>query len=417
MKRRNGVGSRQLQTVIDKFRKGEHRLIKTLEEEALITPKESKNLGTAVERAVSQKRSSDLLEAAQTVNSKLIRVVRRNRVGEIERVDSELEILYEISRTIQNTLDREDLFQRLLELVNDVVPYENATLFIKNTSTDRLTVGAFRGRHIDLIGGVEFDHGPGFSAWVAKQKRIVVLQDLHRGRRVDDLEVGSFASVPLMVQGELIGVLNLSHPKPQTFQNEHVRILSLVASQTAAVIQRFLMFEELNRLAITDDLTSLNNRRYFIRRLNEETNRSQRYEQPFSLMFIDIDNFKSLNDTHGHQMGDRVLKELAKLLKGWARNSDLVARYGGDEFVVLLPMTDVRSAFNAAERLRVQVADHTFSRRKKISVSMGIAGFPQAGDQAVTILNKADRALYEAKATGRNKVCCCSGNRLEVQAA
>lgn len=402
MKRRNGVGSRQLQDVIEKFRKGELKLIKALEEESLISAKESKLLVGNVERAVSQKRSSDLLEAAQLVNKKLVRVVQRNRLSEMERVDSELEVLFEISRTIQTTMEREQLFQRLLELVGEVVPYEHATLFVKNTSTGRLNVGARRGAHVDLIAGVEFDNGSGFSAWVAKQKRIIVLPDLHRGRRADNLEVASFASVPLIVQGELIGVLNLSHSRPKTFQEDQARILSLIASQAASVIQRLLMFEEMSRLAITDELTSLYNRRYFLKRLREEIDRSRRYEQQFSVIFIDVDHFKPLNDTHGHALGDRVLQELAGQLRKCARGTDLVARYGGDEFIVLLPMTDVERAVRVGERLRQQVAAHTFCRRKKITVSLGVAGFPEAGDQPGVILCRADRALYAAKASGRN---------------
>lgn len=402
MKRRNGVGSRQLQDVIEKFRKGELKLIRALEDEALISAKESKSLINNVERAVSQKRSSDLLEAAQLVNKKLVRVVQRNRLSEMERVDSELEVLFEISRTIQTTMEREQLFDRLLELVGEVVPYEHATLFIKNTSTGRLTVGARRGAHVDLIAGVEFDNGSGFSAWVAKQKRIIVLPDLHRGKRADNLEVASFASVPLIVQGELIGVLNLSHSRPKTFQDDQARILSLIASQAASVIQRLLMFEEMSRLAITDELTALYNRRYFLKRLKEEIDRGCRYNQPFSVIFIDVDHFKGLNDTHGHALGDRVLQELAGLLKKWARGTDLVARYGGDEFTVLLPMTDAERAVHVGERLRQQVAAHTFCRRKKLTVSMGVSGFPEGGDQPSVILCRADRALYAAKAAGRN---------------
>jgi diguanylate cyclase (GGDEF)-like protein len=268
-----------------------------------------------------------------------------------------------------------------------------------------------------LIAGVEFDNGSGFSAWVAKQKRIIILPDLHRGRRADNVKVASFASIPLMVQGELIGVLNLSHSRPKVFQEDQGRMMSLIASQAASIIQRLLMFEEMSRLAITDDLTSLYNRRYFLKRLREEVERSQRYEHPFSILFIDVDQFKSLNDTHGHATGDKILQELADLLKKWAQGSDLVARYGGDEFVALLPMNDVNSALNAGERLREQVAAHTFCRRKRITISLGAAGFPDSGDQPGAILSQADRALLAAKAAGRRNVIRSFRENLEAQAA
>jgi diguanylate cyclase (GGDEF)-like protein len=416
IKRRNGVGSRQLQEVVERFRRGQIRLIRALEEEELISSKEAKNLVNALDKAVSQKRSSDLLGAAQNVSSKLLRIVRRNRLGEAERVDAELEILYEISRTIQSTLDRQELLGRILNLVNQLVPYENATLFLRSPKTGRLVPGATRGRHVDLICGVEFEHGSGFSAWVAKQKRIVILPELHRGRRADDLEVGSFACVPLLVQGELIGVLNLSHPKPQTFQEEQKRTLSLIASQIAAVIQRLLMFEEMAKLAITDELTGLFNRRYFLRRLDEEVERARRYEQPFSVLFVDVDHFKALNDSLGHGVGDKVLVELAQCLKRWARGSDIVARYGGDEFVVLLPMTDPEKASRVGERIREQVSTHPFPRRKRVTVSVGIAGYPESGSEAHPILMEADRALYRAKGEGRNRVVVATRKLTEAVA-
>ena len=417
MRRRNGAGSRQLVDATEKFRKGQLQLIGILDEENLITKKEAKTLAGQVERAATQKRSSDVLGAALTLNNKVMRVLRHESFAEVARQDSELEILFEVSRMIQNTLDQDEVYRRLLELIRQAIPFDNATLFLWDKQEGKLIPATQHGEFVDLIGGVHFDHGVGFSGWVAKQKRPVLLTELHRGRRMDDTVVGCFMSVPLVVQGELIGVLNLSHGKPKAFTEDHFRLLALIAGQAAATIQRLLLYGEMRRLAITDDLTNIYNRRHFLERLHGEIDRARRYGLSFSVMFIDIDNFKELNDSYGHQVGDKILAELATILKHWARSSDIVARYGGEEFVVLLPMTDKQRGVTAAERLRTRVQRHTFYRRKKLTVSVGVAGFPGDGDTVEQILGRVDEALYMAKKTGRNRACAFGDTLIAAEAA
>lgn len=405
MRRRNGAGSRQLVDATDKFRRAQQKLVRLMQERKLITEREARALCTQVDRAAAQKRSSDVLATALTVNNKVMRVLDRGNFAEVARQDSELEILFEVSRMIQTTLTREEVFDRLLDLIHQAMPFDNATLFLWSRAEGRLTVAKERGAHIDLIPGVEFDHGAGFSGWVASQRRPILLTELHRGRRLDNTTIGSFMSVPLVVQGELVGVLNLSHPRPKAFNEDALRLLTLIAGQAAATIQRLLLYEEMRRLAITDDLTGIYNRRHFLERLQNEIERARRYGQAFSLLFIDIDNFKELNDSFGHQLGDRILGELGSILKHWARSSDIVARYGGEEFVVLLPMTDKARGMIAAERLRTRIERHTFYRRKKLTVSVGVGGFPGDGDSVERLLGCVDEALYMAKNTGRNRSC------------
>ncbi|MCK4412087.1 MAG: sensor domain-containing diguanylate cyclase [Candidatus Eisenbacteria sp.] len=405
MRRRNGAGSRQLVDATEKFRKGQLKLIRVLEERGLTSEKESRTLSDQVDRAAAQKRSSDVLAAALTLNNKVARILMRENFGEIARQDSELEILFEVSRMTQTSLSKAEVFERLLDLIQQAILYKNATLFLREDCHGSLQPVACRGQHVDLIGGVRFDRGEGFSGWVATQKRPILLSELHRGRRPDDTIVGSFMSVPLVVQGELIGVLNLSHPRPKAFSEDHLRLLALIGGQAAATIQRLLLYEEMQRLATVDDLTTVYNRRHFIERLDSEIARARRYGVPFGLMFLDIDNFKELNDNFGHQVGDRILTELGTILKHWARSSDIVARYGGEEFIVLLPMTEKNRAMIAAERLRTRIQRHTFYRRKKLTVSVGVAGFAADGDTAEHLLGCVDEALYMAKNTGRNRIC------------
>ena len=408
MARRNGQGPRQLLEVTDKFGKGELKLLKIMQEEGLITERERDGLLRQVTQAASQKRASEVLTAANSVHNKIIQVLRKGMTPVAARGPAEFEILYEIARLAQTCSERDQLFDRLLDLLGQVIPYEHATVFLVDSGSQRLSVVAQKGQVIDLIGGVEFEYGEGFSSWVAKQQKPVLLTELHRGRRVNGVSVGSFLSVPLIVQGELIGVMNLSHPKTKAFAEEHLRMLILVAGQSAAAIQRCLLYEQMSRLAITDELTELFNRRHFDDRMDMEIDRARRYGTCFSVAMIDVDHFKAINDTYGHTLGDKVLADVGKLLRRYGRASDLIARYGGDEFIVLMPMTDSDHACQAAERLRALIADHTFPRRKKLTVSIGFASYPDDGTARQEILQQSDKALYEAKRSGRNRVTGCA---------
>lgn len=411
MRRRNGNGSQQLQDITEKFRRGETKLVKVLEEAGYITERERAAFIDKIQKAVAQKRSSEVLATAHSIHNRIIRILQDSKPERGEagrRENQELEILMEVGRIIQTTTRREDAFEKLLELIRLVIPYENATLFVLNRGTNQLGVGAVRGEHVDLIAGVQFDHGYGFSSWVAKQKKPILLNELHRSARPDGPQVGSFLSVPLVVQQELIGVLNLSHPGNQSFTEDHLRMLTLIAGQAAAILQRVLMYEEMARLAITDELTGVYNRRYFGLRLDEEIARSRRHGHPFSLLFIDLDNFKRINDTYGHVLGDRILADLGKLLQRWARSTDLLARFGGEEFVALLPVTDCGQALAAADRLRRTVEEHSFPRRKRLTISIGVATYPSDGAAEEDLIKVADQALYQAKRMGKNRTMASS---------
>ncbi len=165
----------------------------------------------------------------------------------------------------------------------------------------------------------------------------------------------------------------------------------------------------LQELAVKDGLTGLYNHRYFHEAIAIEHARARRYQRQYSLLFVDVDQFKHYNDTHGHPQGDELLKTLADLLIRRLRQSDTAARYGGEEFVLILPETTKQNAILAANNLRQLVADHPFPGREcqpdgKITISIGLANFPKDGDQPRILIDKADQALYQAKKTGRNAV-------------
>src|SRR5450830_1543949 len=214
--------------------------------------------------------------------------------------------------------------------------------------------------------------------------------------------------IPLKAHDRIVGLLVLSnyasHPLGRTAQG----ILNAIQNQVTIVIENAGLYEGARQLAITDGLTKIYNHRFFQELFGKEYNRADRYKTMFSMIILDIDLFKNVNDTYGHLCGDEILVGLANLIKSFLRSMDTVARYGGEEFAVLLPETDGSEAIYTAERIRRAVEDYVFNvsdRELRITVSQGVATFPGQGIKGrFDIIAKADEALYEAKEAGRNRV-------------
>lgn len=222
--------------------------------------------------------------------------------------------------------------------------------------------------------------------------------------------VRTLLGVPVKLNYKVIGGLFLANKADnERFTLEDEEILFNLAYQAAVAIENAKLFGEVRQLAITDGLTGLLNHKEFQRRLDENIEGSRRYRYPVSLLMIDIDHFKHFNDTYGHQTGDQVLKTVGNLIKGYTRAVDVCARYGGEEFAVVLREADMPPAAALAERIRSTIYAYPFKHdgiRSQLSVSIGIASFPQDATSAEDLIKKADEALYAAKRTGRNKVCC-----------
>jgi diguanylate cyclase (GGDEF)-like protein len=185
-------------------------------------------------------------------------------------------------------------------------------------------------------------------------------------------------------------------------------LLFTLAGQAGVAIQNARLFERINAMATTDGLTGLNNRRHFFDLADREFVRYKRYNTPLSVFMMDIDHFKRINDTHGHAVGDQVLRHLAKKLTGLVRDSDIVGRYGGEEFAVLLPETKLEIAAAIAERVRKAIEGDAARTEESgdvnYTLSIGVSAFTRDVRTVGAVFEAADKGLYEAKATGRNRV-------------
>jgi diguanylate cyclase (GGDEF)-like protein len=218
-------------------------------------------------------------------------------------------------------------------------------------------------------------------------------------------EVKSELCLPLIVFGEKLGVMVLSSAQTNGFLLEDVPALESVADICAAAIQNSRHFERTKQLAYLDGLTGIFNRRFFEMRIQEEIQRAGRYETELSVVMLDLDNFKRLNDEFGHLLGDEVLRQVSVIFQNQLRKGDVCCRYGGEEFALLLPNTSTENAIEAAEKLRRTVETWVFPGvARPLTLSAGVAGFPQHGGTRDEIIAAADNALYLAKQNGRNRV-------------
>ena len=223
--------------------------------------------------------------------------------------------------------------------------------------------------------------------------------------------------IPLRVKDSVTGALLLTR-KGKEFSSNAVRVLRILCNQAAIAIENARVYERLEQLAATDSLTALFNRRYFEQALPREVSRAERRGGSIALMMLDIDHFKQLNDTYGHTVGDVVLKKVAGLLSKAVRKGDVLARYGGEEFVILLSEASYRVSREIAERIRKSIAAatiHPAGPRRRVTISVGWALYPDDTRETDKLIELADRALYFAKDTGRNCVAGYHILRAEVE--
>jgi diguanylate cyclase (GGDEF)-like protein len=219
----------------------------------------------------------------------------------------------------------------------------------------------------------------------------------------------SHLTLPLAAEGEISGCISLNSDRPNAFDAQDLQFFSVIGYQMAATLKHFQRFSSMKNIAIYDTLTNLYNRRYFEERLGVEVQKAFHTGAFLSLVLVDIDHFKKVNDTLGHPMGDKVLCEIGSLLKNSVRKKDTVARYGGEEFILILPDANLEASFMIAERIRRMVEKTPFEidqAQINMTVSIGISSFPSHQARSKEELVKmADQALYEAKGGGRNRVC------------
>lgn len=321
-------------------------------------------------------------------------------------MDPAITTLLHLTRRLTDARDLDQSLRGVTDAALELVPGDHASIRVLNEHGNELLTGARSGTGTNEV-PLSFKPGEGVAGWVVENARAVLIDDAQTDKRFlaspfQGFPIRSILAVPLWSAGRVIGVLSISAAQEGAFDDNHVVLACLLANCAVPAIEK----ARLVRLALTDDHTRTFNRRYEMPRLEEEISRSRRYGTPLSLLMLDLDHFKSVNDRFGHAVGDRVLEEFADRVRAATRRHDVFIRRGGEEFVLIMPSTDAAEAKAVAERIRIRIAARPFRQQEekiRQTVSIGVATWSREED-AFELEHRADSALYRAKDSGRDRV-------------
>jgi diguanylate cyclase (GGDEF)-like protein len=316
--------------------------------------------------------------------------------------------LSEITSLIVAGHDKRMIFRKVLDCVLQVIDADTIHLLeVEGQTVSKYTVERGKEMKFEIV-----DDAAVLVGWMVREAEASPFQP---GRELGfDVPLlaghlgggGVIISAPLVAKRSMFGLLVAIRSEGGISAPEDIRLLTLLANQTAIALENALLYQQLEKEAVTDGLTGVYNYRYLISSLENEVKRARRFKQTFSFVMLDVDNLKMHNDRHGHISGSQVLKEIAAIIKASCREIDFVSKYGGDEFGIVLPQTKLSGASKVTQRVLESVFEHHFdgTRAETITCSAGVSSFPRDGATPREIIDAADKALYQAKRTGKNTV-------------
>jgi diguanylate cyclase (GGDEF)-like protein len=343
------------------------------------------------------------------------------RAGKLSRrlreTSRRLQVLGDIVSTANSILEPRRVLNVIMSQIQELIPSEAWSLLLVDQERGELTFEMALGERSADLTSTRIKIGEGIAGWVAETGEPAVVNDVSRDPRFqgrfDELthfQTKSILCAPLVSRGRTIGVVEImNRATGSRFSKKDVNLLLTLVEPAAIALENAMLFQRTQQLAVTDDLTKLYNSRYLNQFLAESIERARKDGGTLAVIFLDLDGFKSVNDSHGHLCGSRTLFEVGEIIRGVVREEDVVSRYGGDEFVVVLPETDDEGARATAERIRTAIREHVFladwGQHARLSASLGVSLFPGDGTSPQELMQKADQAMYSVKETGKDAVC------------
>lgn len=338
------------------------------------------------------------------------------RVRRANQRHSQLAVFNEIGKALASSLDLKEILNIVMTKISELLKPKNWSLLLLDEDTEELRFEIVVGDGAEKIKNLRLKLGEGVAGWVAKERAPLLVPDVSKDPRFSKKadEASSFVTksiicVPLVNRGKCLGVIELINKvEAKRFGDEDLLVLTTLADYTAIAIGNAIFFNRIHELTITDDLTKLYNSRFMQSRLEYEIERARRFNHPLSMIFLDLDYFKEVNDSHGHLAGSKLLAEVAALIVRTIRNVDMACRYGGDEFLILMPDTPKANATVAAKKLCAALKATAFLKEELLNLhltgSFGVASFPDDASGKDELIHKADNAMYAIKNSTRDGV-------------
>jgi diguanylate cyclase (GGDEF)-like protein len=330
------------------------------------------------------------------------------------RHNQELTIFHDVAKALTSSLDLDSILQTIMEKMAEYFRPDNWSLLMLDEERDELYFAIAVGPAAESLKNVRLKVGEGIAGWVAKNGEQVVVPDVYTdvrfAKRIDEMtkwETRSIICVPLRSKHRVLGVIQLINVNMEGF-SDHEFFLQSLCDFAAIAIENANSVKKIQELTITDDCTGLYNARHLLKTLETEVYRSARFNYEFTVLFIDLDHFKRVNDTHGHLIGSKLLAEIGYLIKAQLRLIDYAFRYGGDEFVVLLPQTGKESSLVVARRLLENMRESCFCKEENLNLnvraSIGLATYPHDAKTPHDVIRQADEMMYLVKNSTRDNI-------------
>jgi diguanylate cyclase (GGDEF)-like protein len=345
---------------------------------------------------------------------------RRNVATSSDREKGEVAVFQELGKALTSSLQLDQVLRTIMEKIDEFLRPDNWSLLLLDEEKQELYFELAVGKASQALRDVRIKMGQGIAGWVAQHGETVVVPDTSKDTRffakVDEktkTETQSIVAVPVRFRDTCLGVIELINcVGPSGFDPRDLKLLEALSDFAAIALENARHVKKIHDLTIRDDCTTLYNARHMSFILETEIYRSQRYNYEFSLVFIDLDHFKAVNDTHGHLVGSRLLAEIGNALKAHCRLIDFAFRYGGDEFVLLLPQTSKENALNVARRLHKLIREGVWLEQEglriRLTPSLGVASYPVDSRTKEGLLHLADEAMYLVKNTNRDSVAAAN---------
>jgi diguanylate cyclase (GGDEF)-like protein len=327
----------------------------------------------------------------------------------------ELSIFHDVAKALTSSLDLDAVLQTVMDNIAKFFKPDTWSLLMVDEQKEELYFAIAVGPAAETLKTLRLKVGEGIAGWVAKHGESLIVPDVYTdprfAKRIDEMtkwQTRSMICVPLKSKNRVLGVIQLINSPVDNFGENEMFFLHALCDYSAIAIDNARAVEKIQELTITDDCTGLYNARHLYKTLEAEVYRSQRFNYEFSVCFLDLDHFKRVNDEHGHLIGSKLLADIGYRIKSTLRLIDYAFRYGGDEFVVLLPQTSKDQALIVAKRLRDIIRNAPFPMdgglMLNVCASMGVASFPEDAKTAHEIIRQADEMMYMVKNTTRDNI-------------